>query len=312
MAFNLEPPASNFLLRASIDIPHRSPHSLKYGMSKRRLDALLVERGFADSPEKARALVMAGQVLVGQRPVSKPGTLIDTALPLHVAEPPRYVSRGGEKLEHALRAFGLDVSGLVAADIGSSAGGFTDCLLQHGASRVYAIDVGKGQLDYRLRQDARVIVMEGVNARLLEALPEPVDIVTLDLSFISLRLVLPAARRLLGSASTAGERRGDRPVAPAPRGAIVALFKPQFEAKKAEVPRGGVITDPSLHAALIGRFAAWCVRGGFRVLDLTASPILGSAGNREFFFWLRPVSSHSVPAGHPSPAHGRGAGGEAP
>src|SRR3989304_5355643 len=124
-------------------------------MSKRRLDALLVERGFADSLEKARALVMAGQVLVGQRPVSKPGTLIDATAPLHVAEPPRYVSRGGEKLEHALRAFGLEVSGLVAADIGSSAGGFTDCLLQHGAARVYAIDVGKGQLGYRRGQGPR-------------------------------------------------------------------------------------------------------------------------------------------------------------
>ena len=166
-------------------------------MSKRRLDVLLVDRGLAESREKAQALVMAGQVTVDERPAPKPGVLVPEDASLAVASGPRFVSRGGEKLEHALEAFGLDVTGLVAADIGASTGGFTDCLLQHGASRVYAIDVGRGQLDYRLRGDPRVVVMEGVNARELEPLPEPVDFVTIDVSFISLRLILPAARRLL-------------------------------------------------------------------------------------------------------------------
>ncbi len=259
-------------------------------MGKRRIDMLLVDRGLAPSCEKAQALVMAGQVRAGERPVSKPGAFVEETAALAVAARPRYVSRGGEKLEHALRHFGLDVSGLLCADIGSSTGGFTDCLLQHGASRVYGIDVGKGQLDYRLRQDGRVVVMEGVNIRHLEGLPEPVDVVTVDVSFISLSLVLPVARRLLraGDAVRPPER-----LKPAPggsteaRGSIVALFKPQFEAEKGEVPRGGVIRVPPFHATLIGRFVAWCVRNGFRVLDLAASPILGDKGNREFLFWLR-------------------------
>jgi len=257
-------------------------------MAKRRLDTLLLERGLAGTSEKAKALVMAGQVRVGQRPVSKPGALIDADASLEVAQSPRYVSRGGDKLEHALRAFNLDVGGLIAADIGASTGGFTDCLLQHGASRVYAVDVGKGQLDYRLRNDPRIVVMEGVNARLLESLQESVDIVTLDVSFISLGLVLPVVKRLLPDRGSGG----------AATGTIVALFKPQFEAHKAEVPRGGVIRDPLLHATLIGRFAAWCVANNFRIRDLTTSPILGSAGNREFFFHLQPASPVILSADH--------------
>jgi 23S rRNA (cytidine1920-2'-O)/16S rRNA (cytidine1409-2'-O)-methyltransferase len=267
-------------------------------MAKRRLDTLLVDRGLAPDREKAQALVMAGRVSLDERPAPKPGTLVDQDVPLRVAERSRYVGRGGEKLSHALDAFGLEVADLIAADIGASTGGFTDCLLQRGAQRVYAVDVGKGQLDYRLRNDLRVVVMEGVNARYLETLPEPIDIATVDVSFISLRAILPAMRSLFEGAG-----RGDRPVAPtAAPGTIIALFKPQFEAEKAEVPRGGVIRDPSLHAKLIGRFAAWCVKNGFRILDLTTSPILGAEGNRELFFWLKP---------HPkSPAHGRGAGGE--
>jgi 23S rRNA (cytidine1920-2'-O)/16S rRNA (cytidine1409-2'-O)-methyltransferase len=269
-------------------------------MSKRRLDVLLVDRGLADSPKKAQALIMAGQVTVAERPVSKPGTLIEESAPLEVAASPRYAGRGGEKLEHALRAFGIDVSGLVAVDIGASTGGFTDCLLQHGAARVYAIDVGKGQLDYRLRQDPRVVAMEGVNVRHLVGLPEPVGIATADVSFISLRLVLPVVRRLLeGSAGvkrspSTGSGRTDMS-APG-RGNIIVLFKPQFEAAKEEVPRGGVIKDPQMHATLIGRFAAWCVRNRFRVLDLAASPVLGAAGNREFLLWLRSVEArHDAP-----------------
>jgi 23S rRNA (cytidine1920-2'-O)/16S rRNA (cytidine1409-2'-O)-methyltransferase len=254
-------------------------------MTKRRVDTLLVDRGLAETRAKAQALVLAGQVRSGERPVAKPGLLVEETLPLAVQKGPRYVSRGGEKLEHALAHFGLDVAGLVCADVGSSTGGFTDCLLQQGASRVYSVDVGKGQLDYRLRNDSRVVVMEETNVRSLEKLPEPLDFVTVDVSFISLRLVLPVV-----AAWFRCDRRGERRFAPTPAtGAIVALFKPQFEAEKGETPRGGVIRDPKLHSTLIGRFTAWCVRNGFRVLDLTASPILGAEGNREFLFWLRPA-----------------------
>jgi 23S rRNA (cytidine1920-2'-O)/16S rRNA (cytidine1409-2'-O)-methyltransferase len=252
-------------------------------MAKRRLDVLLVDRGLAPDREKAQALVMAGAVSVGERPAPKPGTLVDEAALLKVAQGRRYVGRGGEKLEHALDAFRLDVRGAIAADIGASTGGFTDCLLKRSAQRAYAIDVGKGQLDYGLRNDPRVVVMEGVNARELEALPERVEIVTIDVSFISLRAVLPAVSRWFGETKSA---RSSAHIAPPVT--IVALFKPQFEAAKGEVPRGGVIRDPQVHATLIGRFATWCVANGFRVLDMTASPIKGAHGNREFFFWLRP------------------------
>jgi 23S rRNA (cytidine1920-2'-O)/16S rRNA (cytidine1409-2'-O)-methyltransferase len=251
-------------------------------MTKRRVDTLLVDRGLAESRAKAQALVLAGQVRSGERPVAKPGLLVEETLPLDVQRGPRYVSRGGEKLEHALEHFSLDVTGLVCADVGSSTGGFTDCLLQHGASRLYAVDVGKGQLDYRLRNDARVVIMEETNVRGLETLAEPVDFVTIDVSFISLRLVLPVVAAWFDD-NGGGERLLT------PTGTILALFKPQFEAEKGETPRGGVIRDPGLHSILIGRFSAWCVRNGFRVLDLTASPVLGAEGNREFLFWLRPA-----------------------
>jgi 23S rRNA (cytidine1920-2'-O)/16S rRNA (cytidine1409-2'-O)-methyltransferase len=221
---------------------------------------------------------MAGRVTVGERSVSKPGTLVDEESPLSVTEGPRYVSRGGEKLEHALRVFGVEPRGFVAADVGASTGGFTDCLLRHGASKVYAIDVGRGQLAHRLRRDPRVVVMERINVRHLEGLPEPVHIATVDVSFISLRLVLPVVAQLLEGGDQSG-----------PRGTIIALFKPQFEANRGDVPRGGVIKDRALQAVLIGRFVRWCVGNAFRVLDLTASPLLGADGNREFFFWLKPL-----------------------
>ena len=240
-------------------------------MGKRRLDVLLLERGLVESREKARAVVMAGAVLVDEQAAIKPAGLVDEGADLRLVEGPRYVSRGGDKLEHALDTFRIDPAGAVAADIGASTGGFTDCLLQRGATRVYAIDVGKGQLDYRLRVDPRVIVMEGVNARYIEPLPEPVDLIVVDVAFISLRLVLPPALALLRPGSE-----------------VVALFKPQFEAQRREVGKGGVIRDPLLHATLIGRFAAWCVREGLRIRGLTASPLLGASGNREFFFRLAP------------------------
>ncbi|GBD12813.1 Hemolysin A [bacterium HR24] len=240
-------------------------------MAKQRLDVLLVERGLVESREKARARILAGQVLVEGKAVTKPGILVDPEATLRLLAPPRYVSRGGEKLEHALRAFSLDVNGLTCADVGASTGGFTDCLLQHGARRVYAIDVGYGQLHPRLRGDPRVVVMERTNARYLRPLPEPIDLATVDVSFISLTKVLPAV---------AGSLR--------PGGAILALFKPQFEARRGEVPRRGVVRDPLLHATLIGRFVAWAVGQGYRVTGPVRSPLPGAEGNVEFFFLLRP------------------------
>ena len=269
-------------------------------MAKRRLDTLLVDRGLAESPEKAQALVMAGVVRVNERPAPKAGVMVPDDVSLDVAKGRRFVSRGGDKLEHALETFGIDVSGLVAVDVGSSTGGFTDCLLGRGASRVYAVDVGRGQLDYKLRQDPRVVVMEGVNARDL-SLAERVDFAVVDVAFISLRLVLPAVAGVLVPPTSpvglkADPRREGEAAPPssegrasARRGAgtIVALFKPQFEAAKEEVPRGGVIKAPLMHATLIGRFVRWCTDNGFRVLSMTASPILGAQGNREFLFWLR-------------------------
>ena len=239
-------------------------------MAKQRLDLLLVDRGLAESREKAQALVMAGQVSIGDRRAMKPGVLVNETEMLDVVRGPRFVGRGGEKLAGALTRFGIEIGGRVALDIGASTGGFTDCLIQNGARRVYAVDVGHNQIDYRLRTDPRVVVMEGVNAREGLDLPERVDVVTIDVSFISLRLVLPTAIRALGAG-----------------GEIIALLKPQFEAAKGEVPRGGVITDAQLHSAVIGRFAAWCVSKGVRILDMVSSPILGAEGNREFLFRLR-------------------------
>src|SRR3712207_5377101 len=208
---------------------------------KSRLDALLVERGLFPSREQARAAVLAGDVTVGGRPATKPGVSVSADAELAVARRARFVGRGGEKLEHALARFGVDVAGMVAADIGASTGGFTDCLLQRDAARVYAVDVGYGVMDYRLRTDPRVVLMERTNARYLDSLPEPVDIAAIDVSFIPLTKVLPAVRRL---------RQGD--------GEGVALIKPQFEARREEVGRGGIVREMETHARVIGRVAAWC------------------------------------------------------
>ena len=243
---------------------------------RQRLDTLLVRRGLIESREKARAAILAGAVLVGERPASGAGALVPPEADVRILASPRYVSRGGDKLAHALDVFELDVAGQVAVDVGASTGGFTDCLLQRGAARVYAIDVGYGLLDYRLRQDPRVVAMERVNVRYLESLPpsaprevERVDLATIDVSFISLEKVIPAAEKILK-----------------PGGRIVALVKPQFEARRHEVRRGGVVRDPQVHAAVLGRVIAWCVGRRLRLLGLTASPLLGPAGNREFFLLL--------------------------
>ncbi len=239
-------------------------------MAKRRIDSLLVERGLAESRAKAQALIMAGEVKVEGKAAIKAGTLVAEEAAITLLQPPPFVSRGGIKLDHALEHFRLDVSSEVAADIGASTGGFTDCLLQRGASRVYALDVGYGQLDYRLRQDKRVVVMERVNARYPISLPEKIDLATIDLSFISVEKVIPSVAKLLKE-----------------EGCMVVLLKPQFEARRNEVGKGGIVRQPLIHARVIGRFVSWAVKNGFRVGGLISSPILGAEGNREFFVLLR-------------------------
>ena len=237
---------------------------------KVRLDNLLVARGLVESWSKAQALIMAGEVLVGGNTAVKAGMLFDAGVEVTVIEPPPFASRGGIKLERALNEFGLDVSGRVAADIGASTGGFCDCLLKRGASRVYAVDVGYGQLDYRLRKDSRVVVMDRVNARYPLSLPEKVDLATIDVSFISVEKVIPSVADLLKD-----------------NGYLLVLLKPQFEAKKSEVGKGGVIREPQVQARVLGRFITWLTGHGFGLGGLVASPILGASGNREFFTLLR-------------------------
>jgi 23S rRNA (cytidine1920-2'-O)/16S rRNA (cytidine1409-2'-O)-methyltransferase len=213
---------------------------------------------------------MAGEVSVEGKTIIKAGTLVAEEAAIDILQPPPFVSRGGIKLDYALDRFQLDVSSKVAADIGASTGGFTDCLLQRGASRVYAVDVGYGQLDYRLRRDKRVVVMERVNARYPIPLPEKVDLATLDLSFISVEKVIPSVAQLL---------KDD--------GYLVVLLKPQFEAQRSEVGKGGIVKQPLVHARVLGRFIAWMTDHGFRLGGLVASPILGAEGNTEFFLLLR-------------------------
>ena len=254
-------------------------------MPKVRLDVLLVERGLAESRARAQALIMAGQVRVADQVALKPATAVDAKAPLTVDPGPRFVSRGGEKLDAALEAFGIDVNGLVCADVGASTGGFTDCLLQRGAAKVYAIDVGKGILHWKLRNDKRVVVMEGTNARHVESLPEPVSLVTVDASFISLKLLLPVVRKWFPSPSPQRgcfARRGVRG-----EGETVALIKPQFEAGKKDVARGdGVIRDPRIHRQVLLDMLGFAQQGGFHVRGLIRSPLLGPKGNAEFLAWL--------------------------
>ncbi len=239
-------------------------------MNKRRIDSLLVERGLVESRTKAQALVMAGEVVVDGKVAVKPGTLVAEEAEITVLEPPPFVGRGGIKLDYALDQFHLDVRSKVVADIGASTGGFTDCLLKRGAERVYAIDVGYGQIDYSLRQDSRVVVMDRVNARYPVSLPEKVDMATMDVSFISVEKVIPSVAELLKD-----------------RGCLLVLIKPQFEAERREVGKGGVVKQPVVHARVLGRFIAWMTDHRFKLGGLVASPILGAAGNREFFVLMR-------------------------
>jgi len=261
-------------------------------MPKVRLDVLLVERGLAESRAKAQALIMAGQVRVAGQTMLKPGTPIPADSLLTVDSGPRFVSRGGEKLDAALETFGLDVSGLVCADVGASTGGFTDCLLQRGAAKVYAIDVGKGILHWKLRNDPRVVVMEETNARFVESLPEGVELVTVDASFISLKILLPVVKKWLGP---------NPPIPPSlegKRGAgglgAIALIKPQFEAGKKDVSRGdGVIRDPAIHRQVLLDVLGFAQQEGFSVRGLIKSPLLGPKGNAEFLVWLNQAPGES-------------------
>ncbi|RME48854.1 MAG: TlyA family RNA methyltransferase [Chloroflexi bacterium] len=246
--------------------------------AKERLDVLLVERGLAETRSRAQQLIRAGDVLVDDRVLDKPGMRVPVHANIRVRERLPYVGRGGLKLEAALDAFEIDVSGAVAADVGASTGGFTDCLLQRGAARVYAIDVGYGQLAWKLRQDERVVVMERTNVRYLDRLPEPIDLATIDVSFISLRLVLPKVAGWLK-----------------PAGQIVALIKPQFEAGPEDVGKGGIVRDPEVHRRVLHEVLAFAEGQGLRVQGLIPSPIAGAEGNVEFLAWLsRAAGASSV------------------
>ena len=241
-------------------------------MAKTRLDVLVVERGLTESRAQAQRLIRAGLVRVGGQVADKPGARIPASADVALQARPRFVGRGGEKLEAALTHFGLNVTEMVAADVGASTGGFTDCLLQRGARRVYAIDVGYGQLDWRLRNDPRVVEMERTNARHLERLPEPVDLVTVDVSFISLGLIFPTVVHWFASSTRDG-------------GHVVALIKPQFEAGRRDVGRGGVVRDPDVHRCVLARALDAAAASGLGVRGLMGSPLRGRAGNTEFLGW---------------------------
>jgi len=240
--------------------------------TKERLDKLLVDRGIAQSRDRARGMIMAGKVAVDGRRIEKPGTQIDVESKLALQEESHYVSRGGEKLEGALNAFAIDPRGMVAMDVGASTGGFTDCILQRGAEKVYAVDVGYGQLAWRLQKDPRVVNLERRNIRYLrrEEVEEEIDLILIDASFISIEKFLP---HLLGFL-----KRG---------GAILGLIKPQFEVGRREVGKGGVVREAALHKRVIDRVSDFSRGLGLRVLGVTESPLLGPKGNREFFIYLK-------------------------
>ena len=244
--------------------------------SKKRADVLLFEKGLAESRERAQALIMEGLVFHPGGQVLKPGTPMPADTAFEVRDTLSYVSRGGLKLAHALETFGIDVSGSTALDVGASTGGFTDCLLKSGTAKVYAVDVGYGQMDYRLRQDPRVVVMEKVNARYpfkledSDGLDAQVNLATVDVSFISATKVIPEVASHM-----------------APSSPLILLLKPQFEALRSEVGRGGVIRDLKVHSLVLARFIQWVVQSGCRLRGLTPSPILGDKGNREYLLLLR-------------------------
>lgn len=236
-----------------------------------RLDHALIARGLATSRQRGQAFIRAGLVTVNGRRTDRPDMLVSPEAAIELAGRPRYVSRGGEKLAAALDAFGVDPQGRACLDVGASTGGFTDVLLQRGASSVTAVDVGYGQLAWSIRQDPRVRVLERVNIRDLDRLPVPADLATIDVSFISLRVVVPAVRQLLS-----------------PPGDILALVKPQFEVGKGRVGKGGVVRDPAQHQQVLHELGDFLATIGYQVVAEFPSPVLGSKGNREFFFHMRP------------------------
>ncbi len=238
---------------------------------KLRLDVLLVEDNHVSSRSKAAALIMAGQVTVDGRLIDKPGSMVRGDAQISLKSKPRYVSRGGLKLEAALEAFAVEAAGKVCADVGASTGGFTDCLLQQGAARVYAIDVGSGILDYRLRMDERVSLLEGTNARYLNTLSQRPALVVIDVSFISLRLILPAVKRWVAAEAD-----------------IIALVKPQFEVGKGEVGKGGIVRDASLRRRALQDVVAYAEALEMNCADVISSPITGAKGNVEYLLWLEP------------------------
>ncbi len=237
---------------------------------KKRLDVLLFERGLVESRELGRRMIMAGEVMVDDQLRTKPGTRFPGNVEIRLKSKPRFVSRGGEKLAAAIEHFEIDPSGWICADVGASTGGFTDCLLQAGAAKVYAIDVGYGQLAWTLRQDERVVVMERVNARHQESLPEPIDFICVDASFISLRLLLPVMRNWYAGAVKQA----------------VVLIKPQFEAGRSDVGKGGVVRDSEVHRRVLDEITRFAQQEGYRPLGLIPSPLRGPAGNAEFLLWL--------------------------
>jgi 23S rRNA (cytidine1920-2'-O)/16S rRNA (cytidine1409-2'-O)-methyltransferase len=252
--------------------------SYNTGMTaKVRLDVLIVQRGLAASQAEAQKMVMAGEVRAAGQVIYNADTRLAGDIPIEIKLGPPYVSRGGDKLAAALQAFSVEVRDRLCADVGASTGGFTDCLLQHGARLVYAIDVGQGILDWKLRQDKRVVVMENTNARLLESLPGPVSLVTMDASFISLTVLLPVVLNWLEPARAESS----------PPAEIIALVKPQFEASRVQAGRArGVIRDPQVHRQVLERVLAFASQQGCQVKGLLASPLLGPKGNREFLLWL--------------------------
>jgi 23S rRNA (cytidine1920-2'-O)/16S rRNA (cytidine1409-2'-O)-methyltransferase len=240
-------------------------------MKKNRIDLLLVEKGFADSRSKAQRLVMAGQVRVNGQIVQKSSIMFTEDITISVDTGPRFVSRGGEKLQAALDGFQIAVEGMVCADVGASTGGFTDCLIQNGAKKVFAIDVGKGILHWNLRQNEKIVALEGVNARKLKYLPEEIDIATIDVSFISSKVLLPIVKDWF--------RKG--------RGQLILLIKPQFEAGKSDASRGkGVIRDPLVHQRVLSEVLEFAQGTGYQVSGLIKSPLLGPKGNIEFLAWF--------------------------
>jgi 23S rRNA (cytidine1920-2'-O)/16S rRNA (cytidine1409-2'-O)-methyltransferase len=247
-------------------------------MTRVRIDRVLVERGLVESRTRAQALILAGQVLVREQRIDKPGQLIEANAEIRIkGETPRYVSRGGLKLETALREFKIDPAGKSCLDVGASTGGFTDCLLQHGAARVWAVDVGHNQLAWSLRQDSRVVTLEGLNARNMDPdlFPAQFDLATIDVSFISLTMILPAVLPCLSAKAD-----------------CIALIKPQFEVGKGEVGRGGIVTDPAKHRLVLEKINEAAMSIGFDAVGLIESPILGAEGNREFLMHLKPASEN--------------------